>query len=72
MNPKRSTRRYTVIEMVAQDGSVPGHVLIPSYKISKSQLIAEQPLTKYDGTYLKKKKKRYTTSKDKEDFTMRW
>lgn len=60
MNPKRSTRRYTVIEMVAQDGSVPGHVLIPSYKISKSQLIAEQPLTKYDGTYLKKKKKKDT------------
>ena len=44
--------------MVAQDGSVQGHVLIPSYKISKSQLIAEQPRTKYAGTYQKKKKKK--------------
>lgn len=41
--PKRGPqRRYTVIEMVAQDGGMPGHVLIPSYKISKSQLITEQ------------------------------
>ena len=59
--------------MVAQDGSVQGHVLIPSYKISKSQLIAEQPRTKYAGTYQKKKKKkRYPTSKDKEELTMSW
>ena len=69
MNPKRSTRRYTVIDMVAQDGSVQGHVLIPSHKISKSQLIAEQPLTKYAGTY---QKKEIRTSKNKEEFTMRW
>ena len=47
--------------MVAQDGSVQGHVLIPSYKISKSQLIAEQPRTKYAGTYQKKKKKKKDT-----------
>lgn len=60
MNPKRSTRRYTVIEMVAQDGRVPGHAY-PLLQISKSQLIAEQPLTKYDGTYQKKKKKKKGT-----------